>query len=76
MRNLCWTRSTRTVWVSAAPAQITLPYSKMERTLEKYARITACLLNRGPGVPVWKARMSSPNERLALLTTLVIWGVK
>ena len=41
MRNLCWTRSIRAVWVSAAPAQITLPYSNMDRTLAKYAVKTA-----------------------------------
>ena len=76
IRNLCCTRSTRTVWESAAPAQITLQYSRMERTLEKYAASKAAHLNLERFDPVWKERIIRPKERFARLTMWEICAAK
>ena len=43
----------------------------MERTLAKYADVTALRLNFALLVPTWRERMRRPSARLALLTTSV-----
>ena len=76
IKNLCWTRSTRSAWDLATPAQTTLPYSRIDRTFALYDIINVLVLKFEDRKPVWKDRMRSPNALLACRVMPETWDEK
>ena len=70
MRNLCWSRSNRARWVTAAPLQMILPYSITDLTWALNAHSKAAWLKRTlrgqAGICI--LRMRRPSILLALAT--------
>ena len=76
MRNLCWTWSNRSRCVFAAPPHITHPYSRIERTLPKYAARIGSGFSAPRAQPLWRDLIITPSALFAFATEWLTWSLK
>ena len=74
IKNLCSILCSQITWDEAAPPQITLQYSKLERTCAQYAAMTDRWLRCPLGLAFWNDRISIPSALFVFLTELSTCG--